>query len=296
MLQTRLWMGTILVLLTVGMLVFDQWLSPWYPFLFIFALSLSLAASKELIELLGKSRALQAPLLFGGVAVLITGNWLVHWPMTNGFGLRPWDMLLGIYVVLFLVVFLWEMATFPSNGTGKVLEGGSIERMARTVWAIAYLGLLPCFLAQARWLYSPNHPEYGSVALALLIFVPKSCDIGAYCTGRLFGRHPMTPVLSPHKTWEGAAGGLLFAVLTAISIDRLGPVSLLRNSLGLQIGFGITLGIVGMLGDLAESLLKRDCRRKDASAALPGFGGVLDVVDAVLFAAPVGYLWLWSLA
>ena len=84
----------------------------------------------------------------------------------------------------------------------------------------------------------------------------------------------MAPVLSPKKTWEGAVGGLTLGVLTAIGIDRWGPVPLLKGCLGCEIGFGVTLGIAGMLGDLAESLLKRDCGRKDASAAVPGFSKV----------------------
>lgn len=130
------------------------------------------------------------------------------------------------------------------------------------------------------------------MALALAIFVPKSCDIGAYFTGRLLGRHRMTPVLSPKKTWEGAAGGLAVAMMVAVALDRLGPASLLQGCVFLEVGFGLTVGLAGMLGDLAESLLKRDCQKKDASQVVPGFGGILDVVDALLFAAPVAYLWL----
>ena len=79
--------------------------------------------------------------------------------------------------------------------------------MGLTQPVLVYLGLLPCFLPQIRWLFAS--PERGSVALALAIFVPKGCDIGAYFTGRLLGRHPLTPVLSPKKTWEGAVGGLV---------------------------------------------------------------------------------------
>jgi phosphatidate cytidylyltransferase len=122
--------------------------------------------------------------------------------------------------------------------------------------------------------------------------VPKCGDIGAYFTGRLLGRHRMTPVLSPKKTWEGAAGGLAAAVLAAIGIDRLGPEAGLRGDWVREVLFGLSLGVAGMFGDLAESLIKRDCRQKDASHVVPGFGGVLDVVDAVLFAAPVAYWWL----
>jgi phosphatidate cytidylyltransferase len=102
----------------------------------------------------------------------------------------------------------------------------------------------------------------------------------------------MTPVLSPKKTWEGAAGGLAAAVLAAVAIDRLGPESVLRRAWAWEIGFGLVVGVAGMLGDLAESLIKRDCQSKDASHAVPGFGGVLDVVDAVVFAAPPAYGWL----
>jgi phosphatidate cytidylyltransferase len=295
MLQARLWMGTILVLVTAGMLVLDQRLAPWYPFLFVFVVALSMAAVAELCQLLGGTSRVQAPLLATGVFLLVTANWWVH--LLSGFGwvVDPPHMILGAFVALVPAVFIWEMATFQPIVDTPIAANGSVERMSRTIWALAYLGLLPSFLAGLRWLYPANQAEHGSVALALVIFVPKCCDIGAYCTGRLLGRHPLTPVLSPKKTWEGAAGGLTLGTLTAIGIDQWGPVSLLGKSLGREIGFGIALGIAGMLGDLAESLVKRACRHKDASATVPGFGGVLDVVDAVIFAAPVGYLWLGSL-
>ena len=155
--------------------------------------------------------------------------------------------------------------------------------MALTIWTVAYLALLPSFLAQLRWL--PN----GATALALCIFVPKSCDIGAYFTGRGLGRHRMTPVLSPKKTWEGLAGGLVTAMLVALGINHYGAV--LSGPLS-ALGFGLVVGGAGVLGDLAESLIKRDCQRKDASDVVPGFGGVLDVIDAVVFAAPVAYGWI----
>ena len=171
------------------------------------------------------------------------------------------------------------------------LPGNSVARIALTLWLAAYLGLLASFLAQLRWL-NAGEPSYGTVALALAIFVPKVCDIGAYFTGRFLGRHRMTPVLSPKKTWEGAAGGLAAAVGTTIALDRLPPVHLLHEHLGLELAFGVSVGVAAMLGDLAESLIKRDCRRKDAADTVPGFGGVLDVIDSILFAAPVAYLWL----
>jgi phosphatidate cytidylyltransferase len=158
---------------------------------------------------------------------------------------------------------------------------------------IGYLGLLPSFFAQIRWL-SEDH-QANSVRLALAVFVPKCCDIGAYAMGRLFGRHKMTPVLSPKKTWEGALGGLVTAMLAAVAIDRFGPTPVLNMDVAWELGFGLSVGLAGMLGDLAESLLKRDCQTKDASQVMPGFGGVLDVVDAIIYSAPVSYFWFYFL-
>jgi phosphatidate cytidylyltransferase len=102
----------------------------------------------------------------------------------------------------------------------------------------------------------------------------------------------MTPVLSPKKTWEGAAGGLLLAVAATALIDRLGPVAVLGEDWLREVGFGLSVGMTAMLGDLAESLIKRDCGQKDASQVMPGFGGVMDVVDSVIYSAPVVYWWL----
>jgi phosphatidate cytidylyltransferase len=274
-----------LIVLTVGMLVADEHLAPCYPFLFLFIVGLSMAACRELVLLLGPNRAPQVPLCYLGVLILGVANWGVH---VAGPAQNPWPGLVAILTGLALAVFLYAMAQFTGSGR-------SVERMALTWWIVMYLGLLPCFFAQLRWLYPVGHAgsrHAGSVALALAVFVPKCCDIGAYFTGRLIGRHKMTPTLSPKKTWEGAAGGLTLAAVTAIAIDRLGPVQLLRSNWLLEIAFGLTVGLAGMLGDLAESLIKRDCQSKDASHAVPGFGGVLDVVDAVVFAAPVAYGWL----
>lgn len=283
MLATRLWMGSLLVALAVGMLVFDQRLAPWFPFLFVFQLGLTLIGAVEMILLLGPGRAPQRGIALAGVFLLGLTNWVPHW---LGY-VEVWSLVSAVFAGLMILVMLFEMAMFLEPAR-------SLERMALTIFVIGYLGVLPCFFSQLRWLSADL--VKGSVALALAIFVPKCCDIGAYFTGRLFGRHAMTPVLSPKKTWEGAIGGLTLAALVAIAIDRYGPAPLLRNCWGLEIGFGVSVGVAGMLGDLAESLFKRDCRKKDASVMIPGFGGVLDVLDAIVFSAPLSYLWLQSLA
>lgn len=280
MLKTRLWMGAVLVALAIGMLVGDEHFPPYFPFLFVFQLGLTLVACHELVNLLGSQRVPQRTVCYLGVATLGLSNWLLHYAAPSH--AHFWLILIGILAGFLLLTFLYEMATFAAPGR-------SVERMALTWFILGYLGFLPCFFAQIRWL-SEDH-QANSVRLALAVFVPKCCDIGAYTAGRLFGRHKMTPVLSPKKTWEGAIGGLVTAVLVAVGVDRFGPAPVLQQDYRWEVGFGLSVGLAGMLGDLAESLLKRDCQIKDASSAVPGFGGVLDVVDALLFAAPVSFLW-----
>jgi phosphatidate cytidylyltransferase len=270
-------MGAVLVGLTVGVLVVDDRLGPIYPFLLLLLLTLSVAACFELLHLIPAGRRPPAWLCYGAVVALVLANWAPHFaerPERD-----PWYWIAGMFTAMVLAAFLVEMAAFQGPGE-------SVTRIAFVVWVAAYLGLLPCFLAQLRWPPRPAAP----VSLALAIFVPKCCDIGAYFTGRFLGRHRMAPVLSPKKTWEGAAGGLAASVAVAVGINRLGPV--LTQGLWAEVGFGLSVGAAGMLGDLAESLIKRDFQHKDASQVVPGFGGVLDVVDSIVFAAPVSYCWL----
>jgi phosphatidate cytidylyltransferase len=283
-------MGAILIALTAGVLVLDQRLAPWYPFLFVLVLLLTLAGCHELLALLGAARRPAPWLCYSAITLLVAANWvpsvgpwLVPGLVVGG---DRWVWIAGAFASVVLGVFVVEMATFR-------VPGESVARISMAVWIAAYGGLLPSFLVQLRWLPSFQASAEGqraTAALALAIFVPKCGDIGAYFSGRLFGRHPMAPTLSPKKTWEGAAGGLTAAMLAAIGLDRFGPV--LRGNWLSAAVLGAVLGVFGILGDLAESLIKRDCRQKDASDIVPGFGGVLDVVDSILFAAPVAYWWI----
>ena len=196
-------------------------------------------------------------------------------------------LLNGILAGFLLVVFLYEMAVFAEPGR-------SIERMAVTWWLLGYLGLLPCFFAQIRWL-TEDH-QANSVRLALAVFVPKGCDIGAYAVGRLIGRHKMTPVLEPKKTWEGAIGGLAFASLTAHRHRPARPE--LAPAAGCPMGNRFRIerrhrGHARRSGRIADQTRLPD--RRTRQPAVPGFGGVLDVVDAIIYSAPVCYLWFFLL-
>jgi phosphatidate cytidylyltransferase len=283
-------MGTILTGLTIGVLVLDQWLAPWYPFLFVLVLLSALVGCHELLRLLRTKRRLSFCACSAAVTVLVAANW-VPWvgprlAPSLATNLDPWAWVAGAFAAVVLAAFVVEMAVFQ-------MPGESVAHLSLTIWIAAYLGLLPSFLVQLRWLpdlQASSSGQRASAALMLAIFVPKGGDIGAYFTGRFLGRHRMAPILSPKKTWEGAAGGVTASAFAAVGIDRLGDV--VRGGWPSSALLGATLGIVGMVGDLAESLIKRDCAYKDASQVVPGFGGVLDVVDSILFAAPVAYWWI----
>jgi phosphatidate cytidylyltransferase len=266
------------------MLFLDRQFAPWSPFLCVVSLVLAILGTLELLNLIPTERRPRMQLCIVGVVVVVVLNWL---PLVRHHGigrnsLAGWEAVAQGFAAIVLAAFLNEMARFQ-------FPGGVTERIALAVWVVAYLGLLPSFLVQLQ-LGRADEPVLAAVAMALAIFVPKACDIGAYFTGRFLGRHRMAPVLSPKKTWEGAVGGLVLAVFAAWGINSLGPV--IPDGPAGVIGFGLTVGIAGMLGDLAESLIKRDCERKDASELVPGFGGILDVIDSILFAAPVAYWWL----
>ncbi len=309
MLKTRLWMGSLLILLVIGVLRFDP--PVYYPCLLLLAVLLAILGSFELHHLIGASRGLPSWLCVVSVMAVLLANWPAHlWP--GWFGGDPWQVVVAVFTAVVLLGFLVEMAAFrpPSPPTplplrtggegshfhpsppvlrgrgvgGEGEEGAVVIRLALLVWTTAYLGLLPSFLVQLRWLNG------GAAALGMAIFIPKCCDIGAYFSGRLFGRHPMSPTLSPKKTWEGLVGGLLLSAMTAVAINR--PLSVIPGGPWSAAAFGLAVGGIGALGDLAESLIKRDCRRKDASQVVPGFGGILDVIDSIVFAAPVAYCWL----
>ncbi len=176
---------------------------------------------------------------------------------------------------------------------------GVVAAAGGTMFAMIYLGFMFGFLiAIRRW--------ESAWVVAAIIVITKCCDIGAYFTGRAIGRHKLIPWLSPGKTWEGLAGGVALSVVAASLLAWWGrsiePV-LVGSGPAYDFAFGpieaalggAALALVGQAGDLIASLLKRDAGIKDSSSLLPGFGGVLDVIDSPLLAGPVAY-WLLVLA
>ncbi|HEX4795215.1 MAG TPA: phosphatidate cytidylyltransferase, partial [Humisphaera sp.] len=189
----------------------------------------------------------------------------------------------------FIIVFVMIGAALQRAASKQTSD--AIVRMAGTVLATLYLGGLGWFLMAIRVKHSPHFD--GSVWMLLMILiVVKSTDIGAYFGGRALGRHKMIPWLSPGKTWEG----LFFGVLTAGGVGAAMGHKLPGHGMAMPpwkgFVFGAIIGAIGQVGDLLESLMKRDAEVKDSGRLIPGFGGVLDVIDSPLFAAPFAYLLL----
>ena len=188
-------------------------------------------------------------------------------------------------------VLVGEMVRFQKPGT-------AIVDASLAIFTLVYIGVLISFWALLR-LFQDN--AWGLTALVSTLVVVKMADVGAFAFGKNFGRTKMMPILSPGKTWEGAIGGIATACLTSwVFFEYLAPrivgTSYQSPTVIASIVYGLLLALAGTIGDLAESLLKRDMQRKDSSTWLPGLGGVLDIIDAVLIAAPVAWLcWVLGL-
>ena len=201
-------------------------------------------------------------------------------------GWLAWGLAAGM-----IVVILGEMFRFRE-------PGAAIVNLALAALAILYVGGLMGFLVQLRLLRIGDDVSLGGLCAFLsAIVVVKLADIGAFAAGHCWGRRKLAPVLSPGKTWEGVFGGLALALVGALL--TLGPLAQVlgcgsqaswQSWLVGSVSYGLVVSSSGILGDLAESLLKRDAGVKDSSDWLPGFGGVLDMLDSLLVAAPVAYL------
>ncbi len=160
--------------------------------------------------------------------------------------------------------------------------GNALQTAAISAFAPLYIGVPMGLLSATRW-------TLGREAALLLIVTVAISDTFQYYFGRTFGRHLLAPVVSPKKTVEGAIGGYIGA---AVSLAVIGHWWLPQMGLPARIILGLAVASVGIVGDLFESLLKRSVGMKDASAIIPGHGGVLDRIDALIFAAPVFYIFV----
>ena len=135
-------------------------------------------------------------------------------------------------------------------------------------------------------------PDIAAPALVFVVLVTWASDIGAYTIGSLFGRHKLAPRISPGKTIEGSIGGIIFSLLVAVLLGIFWPEMDAVAPLEWGIGLAILFSVIGQAGDLVESALKRDHGVKDSGLDLTGHGGLLDIIDSLIFTAPIMYLYL----
>jgi phosphatidate cytidylyltransferase len=184
---------------------------------------------------------------------------------------KSWELLFIVLMLLFLIIM--QLKRRESSGV--------ITDISTTLFGILYICWFFSFLIKIRYLND------GLGLLAAVIIITKFSDIGAYLIGSRFGKHPLLPRISPKKSMEGAIGGLGFGVLGAFVCRPFLSFGYLQLLLA-----GVILSVLGQLGDLSESLIKRDCNVKDSGNLIPGIGGVLDLIDSLLFTAPAFYFYI----
>ena len=244
-----------------------------------------------------------ALLLIGLIAVLTLREF---YQLMHAMGYRPFDKLgifFGTLITLspwFEARFLWPahplhpLATivFSIRLLGERTPENRVESLCSTLFGLVYVGLLLEYVTRiVTPLPADTITPDGRLLIALwLIVVAKFCDMGALLSGLAFGRHKMSPLISPKKTWEGAVGGVLFSMATGAVFAHMARHHFPPHMTPLVAALcAAPIAVLGIVADLVESVIKRRADRKDSGATIPGIGGMFDLSDSILLAAPVGY-------
>jgi phosphatidate cytidylyltransferase len=235
--------------------------------------------------------------IFVGVvsALVGVGIW-EYFQLAKGVGLAPkekvgiavgvifvWAVFASVLLgqMYFLPWFVFVLAIFLSFVSYRDVEKNSLANIAVTIFGFVYVAFNLSLLVRIRYL----DPEIGCWWLMYLLVVTKLADVGALLVGRTLGKHKLVPKVSPKKTVEGLIGGLIFGVVGGVLVSYFGGVL----SWKMAVLLSLVLSFFGVMGDLAESILKRSAGVKDSNS-LPGLGGVLDMVDSLLFTTPMVYI------
>jgi phosphatidate cytidylyltransferase len=200
---------------------------------------------------------------------------------------RSYDFELAVLLFFLLTVFTRQMFA-------RLREDEPLQTMAYTLFGLLYVLWLFNFMTKIVYLLprSSAGAVTGQFYCLYLIAVTKFSDMGAYLTGMAIGRHPLIPHISPKKTWEGFFGALGLSLLASVGLFAIMPGHLSMLSWSHAIVLGLLLGFAAVIGDLAESIIKRSTGVKDSGNFLPGIGGALDLIDSLLFTAPLLFFYL----
>lgn len=201
--------------------------------------------------------------------------------------LHSYDFEVATLLFFLLVVFGRQMFQ-------RTRDISPLETMAYTLFGLFYVIWMFTFVTKIVYVLPRDTAGHvtGHMYVLFLILVTKFSDMGAYLTGSLIGKHLLVPHISPKKTWEGFFGALAFSVGGACGMVALIPQRLSYFHQRDAVILGLVLGFAAIIGDLGESIIKRSCDVKDSGSLLPGIGGALDLIDSILFTAPLLFFYL----
>jgi phosphatidate cytidylyltransferase len=280
MLKTRLVTALVLALPTIGLI----WWAPSWLFAGLVLLVMFLAAREWARLIVPASPARQRLSVLGVIAGLLGIGWVIPDPVATLQGTLPQNP--GLVVLLVVTVLWWVLVLFL---LATYRPGWGERRLGRWWrWLSAPLTLIPAG-ATLFWLQA-----YSPVLLLYVIVLVAATDSGAFFAGRRFGRHALAPEISPGKTREGLWGGLLAAF--AVALVAAWGLDLPAGEALAFVLLGVVVSLVSTVGDLQESILKREAGVKDSGCLLPGHGGVLDRIDSLTAAVPLFFAGWWWLS
>ena len=286
MLKHRLIFGTLMAVFFTAIVVLDGWLDgslttppankPVQGTLLCILIALLVIPAQLEFSRLAVARKFK---IFTPVSITASILFATSWYWPQLIKISPAIYLFCIAAFTLFGLFLYQYIRY---GTSETIVNCGVN-----YFSIVYLGLLSAFILAIRI-------DFGPWPLLMFIFVVKSADIGAYTVGKLFGKHKFSPKISPGKTWEGMAGAVAIAMIVAIVFAA--GCDIIEMAWWSAAVFGLCFAFIGQAGDLAESMIKRDAEQKDSANNVPGFGGILDIIDSPLLAAAFAYLFFMYIA
>ncbi len=191
------------------------------------------------------------------------------------------------FLILFVLGLCVRQLCAKNNSAG-------LTAIATTLFGLMYVPWLLNFIQKINFFPFPvgSPPDAGKIFLLYFILITKFSDMGAYAVGSLIGKHKMIPRISPGKTWEGFFGAIAVSTVASLAFVHLFGGKMVGMNYFHAVILGVILSVTAVIGDLIESLFKREAGVKDSGKFFPGIGGILDLLDSLLFNAPLMYLYL----
>jgi phosphatidate cytidylyltransferase len=224
--------------------------------------------------------------IFGGILLMVGTS--LHFQKLLGISDTPARV--NDFEVSFLIIFVLGLCVrqfVSKSNTAGILA------ISTTLFGLMYVPWLLNFIQKINYFPDVRGAEvYGNFYVLYFILVTKFSDVGAYCVGSLIGKHKMIPRVSPGKTWEGFGGAIVVSTLISLAFAHFAQDRLFGMTWVHAIILGVMLSTSAVIGDLIESIFKREAGVKDSGKFFPGIGGILDLLDSLLFNAPLMYLYL----